>query len=73
MHRMTEFKFRMVALVEFVLLDWFDMAAVLLNHQQMDCTHEGLSDDDIGKAHKEDAQIAEFLHQYFIGEPLEKD
>lgn len=60
-------------LVEFVLLDWFDMAAVLLNHQQMDCTHEGLSDDDIGKAHKEDAQIAEFLHEYFIGEPLEDE
>lgn len=47
-------------LVEFVLLDWYDSAVVLLNHQQLDCTHEGT-------AHQEDAQIAEFLHEYFIG------
>jgi len=57
-------------LVEFVLLDWYDSAVVLLNHQQLgwppfNCTHEGT-------AHEEDEQIAEFLHQYFIGEPLEE-
>ena len=65
-----EIRYYKDGLVEFVLLDWYDSAVVLLNHQQLgwppfNCTHEGT-------AHEEDEQIAEFLHQYFIGEPLEE-
>jgi hypothetical protein len=60
-------------LVEFVLLDWYDSAVVLLNHQQLDCTHgDAVRLPYLVTAHEEDEQIAEFLHQYFIGEPLEE-
>jgi hypothetical protein len=54
-------------IVEFVLLDWFDEAAVLLNHQQLECTHDdAIRLPYLDTAHQEDEQIAEFLHEYFI-------
>jgi hypothetical protein len=53
-----EIRYYESGLVEFVLLDWFDEAPVLLNHQQLECTHDGT-------AHLEDAQIAEFLREHF--------
>tara|TARA_R110002110_G_scaffold189368_1_gene397541 strand:+ start:235 stop:927 length:693 start_codon:yes stop_codon:yes gene_type:complete len=63
-------------IVEFVLLDWFDSAVVVLNHQQLECTHLNQGIDYVNDhfiVHQEDEQIAEFLHEYFIGEPLEDE